>query len=62
MDEVVGWVLLRLTFLIFDIVNFVAILFCDLPKLLKYGPRYWRVTREMRHRDYGRRQSFVANK
>ena len=56
MDEPIGWVLLKLINLVFDVVNFFSVLFCDLLKLLKYGPRYWRVTRQMRRRKFERRQ------
>ncbi len=52
MDEALGWVFLRLACLALDILNLSTIILCDLPKLMKHGPRYWRVTRNMRRRAY----------
>ena len=36
------------------IVGVARLLVCELPLVLKFGPRYWRVTRKRRLRDWKR--------
>lgn len=42
--------------LIIDLAYIFALALCEFRKLLKYGPRFWRVERQMRRRAWKRRQ------
>jgi hypothetical protein len=59
MDAPLGLVIgatVRTGLAILDVVYPLASLICEGPKLMRYGPRYWRVERKMRHRAWLRRQ------
>ncbi|MBL4541807.1 MAG: hypothetical protein JKP98_20575 [Rhodobacteraceae bacterium] len=50
MDQAAGWIILRVVYGFLVLLDMIALLFCDLPRLVKYGPRYWRVQRRIRRR------------
>jgi hypothetical protein len=56
-DDVGGAFLARLALFTLDLAYTLAIVFCRLPKLLKYGPKFWRIERQMRRRTWKRRMT-----
>lgn len=54
-DEPVLWLAVRIFGVLVDLVYLAAVAICEGPKLIKHGPRYWRVERKLRHRAWKRR-------
>ena len=53
--ESLGTVFFQMLLTFLNLGHTIATLICDLPRLIKYGPRYWRITRQMDRRATKRR-------